>query len=56
LAGACLARQLAAGTRSICKTDMMHSDVMLAIEIDPDTCDVRPDGGLLICEPAAQLS
>ncbi|MEZ5832246.1 MAG: urease subunit alpha [Dongiaceae bacterium] len=52
-----LSRQLVAvaGTRSIQKKDMVHNDAMPAIEVDPETYEVRADGRLLTCEPAAEL-
>src|SRR5262245_8241030 len=52
-----LTRQLVAvaGTRSIHKKDMVHNDAMPAIEVDSETYEVRADGRLLTCEPAAEL-
>lgn len=52
-----LSRQLiaVAGTRSIYKKDMVHNAAMPAIEVDPETYEVRADGRLLTCEPAAEL-
>jgi urease subunit alpha len=52
-----LTRQLVAvaGTRSIRKEDMVYNDAMPAIEVDPETYEVRADGRLLTCEPAAEL-
>ncbi len=52
-----LTRQLVAvaGTRSIYKKDMVHNAAMPAIEVDPETYEVRADGRLLTCEPAAEL-
>ncbi|HEV8392182.1 MAG TPA: urease subunit alpha [Dongiaceae bacterium] len=52
-----LTRQLVAvaGTRSIHKRDMVHNDAMPAIEVDPETYEVRADGRLLTCEPAVEL-
>jgi urease subunit alpha len=52
-----LTRQLVAvaGTRSIRKKDMVYNDAMPAIEVDPETYEVRADGRLLTCEPAAEL-
>ncbi len=44
-----------AGTRSIYKKDMVHNSAMPVIEVDPETYEVRADGRLLTCEPAAQL-
>ncbi len=52
-----LDRQLiaVAGTRSIYKKDLVHNDATPAIEVDPETYEVRADGRLLTCEPAAEL-
>jgi urease subunit alpha len=52
-----LTRQLVAvaGTRSIHKKDMVHNDAMPVIEVDPETYEVRADGRVLTCEPAAEL-
>jgi urease subunit alpha len=52
-----LARRLVAvaGTRSIGKRDMVLNDALPAIEVDPETYEVRADGELLACEPAAVL-
>jgi urease subunit alpha len=52
-----LARPLEAvrGTRGIGKGDMVHNDAMPAIEVDPETYEVRADGKLLACEPAKEL-
>ena len=38
------------------KADMVHNDAMPSIEVDPETYDVRADGELLTCEPAAELA
>ncbi len=43
------------GTRSVGKKDMIHNDAMPHIEVDPETYEVRADGVLLTCEPAAVL-
>jgi urease subunit alpha len=43
------------GTRAIGKRDMVHNDAMPAIEVDPETYEVRADGKLLTCEPAKEL-
>jgi urease subunit alpha len=43
------------GTRTIGKGDMVHNDAMPAIEVDPETYEVRADGKLLTCEPAKEL-
>lgn len=52
-----LAREVAAveGTRGIGKADMIHNSATPAIEVDPETYEVRADGELLTCEPAAVL-
>jgi urease subunit alpha len=42
-------------TRNISKRDMIHNDALPAIEVDPETYDVRADGELLVCEPAKVL-
>ena len=41
--------------RTIGKRDMVHNDAMPVIEVDPETYEVRADGELLTCEPAAVL-
>ena len=43
------------GTRSIGKRDMVRNDLCPRIEVDPQTYQVRADGELLTCEPAAVL-
>jgi urease subunit alpha len=43
------------GTRKVGKRDMVHNDAMPAIEVDPETYEVRADGELLTCEPATEL-
>ena len=43
------------GTRAIRKRDMVLNDALPAIEVDPQTYEVRADGELLTCEPAATL-
>ncbi len=57
LAGLGLRRPLEAvrRTRSIGKKDMVHNDWLPAIEVDPETYEVRADGELLVCEPAKVL-
>ena len=52
-----LAKPLAAvvGTRTIGKRDMAHNDATPTIEVDPETYEVRADGQLLTCAPAAVL-
>ena len=42
-------------TRNIGKTDMKLNDVLLNIEVNPETYEVRADGELLTCEPAKVL-
>jgi len=42
-------------TRSIGKRDMKLNDALPVIEVDPETYEVRADGELLVCEPAAVL-
>ena len=42
-------------TRTVGKRDMKLNDAMPNIEVDPETYDVRADGVLLTCEPAAVL-
>jgi urease subunit alpha len=41
--------------RDIGKADMLHNDAMPHLEVDPETYEVRADGELLTCEPAAEL-
>ncbi|HRV91490.1 MAG TPA: urease subunit alpha [Anaerolineae bacterium] len=41
--------------RAIGKADMVHNDATPAIEVDPETYEVRADGALLTCEPADVL-
>jgi urease subunit alpha len=41
--------------RTIGKADMVHNAAMPAIEVDPETYEVRADGELLTCEPAEVL-
>ncbi len=41
--------------RSITKSGMIHNSAMPKIEVDPETYEVRADGELLTCEPAAEL-
>ncbi len=42
-------------TRRVRKPDMVHNDYQPEIEVDPQTYEVRADGRLLTCEPAAVL-
>jgi urease subunit alpha len=41
--------------RSIGKKDMIHNSATPAIQVDPETYEVRADGELLTCEPAEEL-
>ena len=41
--------------RSVQKTDLIHNSAMPQIEVDPQNYQVRADGELLWCEPAAIL-
>ncbi len=43
------------GTRGLAKRDMRLNDATPFIEVDPETYEVRADGALLTCEPAAEL-
>jgi urease subunit alpha len=43
------------GTRAIRKRDMVLNDALPAIDVDPQTYEVRADGQLLTCEPATSL-
>ena len=42
-------------TRKIGKKDMIHNSATPAIEVDPETYEVRADGELLTCAPAEVL-
>ncbi len=42
--------------RGIGKRDMVHNDALPSIAVDPETYEVRADGVLLRCEPAARLA
>ena len=42
-------------TRHLGKRDMIHNAALPVIEVDPQTYEVRADGELLTCEPAAVL-
>jgi len=44
-----------AGTRALGKADMKLNAALPRIEVDAETYEVRADGELLICEPAAVL-
>ena len=43
------------GTRTVRKADMILNDYAPNIEVDPQTYEVRADGEILSCEPAAEL-
>jgi len=43
------------GTRQLRKSHMIHNDALPRIEVDAETYEVRADGELLVCEPAASL-
>jgi len=43
------------GCRHLGKKDMIHNDYLPKIEVDAQTYEVRADGELLTCEPAAVL-
>ena len=43
------------GIRSVGKKQMIHNDATPAMEVDPETYEVRADGELLTCAPAAVL-
>ncbi len=57
LGGLELAKPLAtvSGTRTLAKRDMVLNDLCPAIDVDPETYEVRADGALLTCEPADRL-
>ncbi|MEK9679794.1 MAG: urease subunit alpha [Rhodospirillaceae bacterium] len=44
------------GCRSVSKDDMILNDYQPEMFVDPETYEVRADGELLVCEPAAELS
>jgi len=43
------------GTRTIGKADMIHNNARPHIEVNSETYEVRADGELLTCDPAAEL-
>ncbi|HQS58086.1 MAG: urease subunit alpha [Gallionellales bacterium 35-53-114] len=43
------------GTRTVRKADMIHNNYAPGMEVDPETYQVKADGQLLTCEPAAVL-
>ena len=38
-------------TRNISKSDMIHNRYLPAMDVDPQTYQVKADGDLLICDP-----
>jgi urease subunit alpha len=44
-----------AGTRTVTKNDMKLNAALPRMQVDPETYEVRADGELLTCEPAAEL-
>lgn len=42
-------------TRGLTKANMIHNDFLPNITVDPETYDVRVDGNIITCEPAATL-
>jgi len=42
-------------TRNIGKASMIHNALLPNIEVDPETYEVRVDGDIITCEPAAIL-
>ncbi|MEO9863680.1 MAG: urease subunit alpha, partial [Yoonia sp.] len=52
-----LAKQTVAvqNTRGIGKKDLILNDALPVVEVNPETYEVRADGELLTCEPAAEL-
>jgi urease subunit alpha len=42
-------------TRKIGKRDLIHNAALPKMEVDPQTYEVRADGVLLTCDPAAEL-
>jgi len=42
-------------TRGLSKTDMIHNGATPAMQVDPETYEVRADGQLLTCEAATEL-
>jgi urease subunit alpha len=43
------------GCRTLGKRDMKLNDALPKLEVDPETYEVRADGVVLRCEPAARL-
>jgi urease subunit alpha len=52
-----LQKQIApvANCRNLTKIDMIHNDFLPHITVDPETYEVRVDGEVITCEPAATL-
>jgi urease subunit alpha len=52
-----LAKDLVAvkNTRNIGKKDLILNNALPKVEVNPETYEVRADGELLTCEPAAEL-
>jgi urease subunit alpha len=46
---------IVSGTRTVTKKDLKLNDATPAIEVNPETYEVRADGELLTCEPATVL-
>ncbi|MRW88718.1 urease subunit alpha [Duganella sp. FT80W] len=46
---------VAKGMRSLRKSDMIHNGLAPKMDVNPETYEVRADGELLVCEPAAVL-
>jgi urease subunit alpha len=53
--GLCKQIEAVRNTRHLGKRDMIHNAALPVIEVDPQTYQVRADGVLLTCEPAAVL-
>ena len=47
--------EAAKNTRTISKADMVMNSYQPEIEVHPETYEVRADGELLTCDPAAEL-
>lgn len=41
--------------RGVKKSDMIHNSATPEVHVDPETYEVRADGEMLTCEPAAEL-
>ncbi|NYE60594.1 urease subunit alpha [Duganella sp. 1224] len=46
---------VAKGMRALRKSDMIHNGLAPRMDVNPETYEVRADGELLVCEPAAVL-